>query len=147
MQESLVSVREGFEWRRGDWVLRLSLLLQAKKNLRAVWKFYIHWTVPCSITLPFHLASSSSCNSSALPSYHGLHGFLMSPLWFIWAVLPVVASQTSYHPSVLSVVPVFYPFSWLLLSLLWVIRAVILDKIIKILLPSYLSANKRKVKT
>ena len=112
-------VRKGFGRRCSNWVLRLSLLLQTKENLRAVWKFDIHWTVPCSIALPFCLASSGLCNSSALPSYHGFCGFLMdllwflvSPLWFIWTVLPDVASWSSHRSSILTVVPVFYTSSW-----------------------------------
>jgi len=73
------------------------------------------------------LSSSGPCNFSTRPSYHSLRWFLVSPLWFIWTVLPDVASRSSYRSSVLCVALVFYPFSWPPLSLLQVIQAITHD--------------------
>jgi len=112
----------------GNWVLRLSLLLQAKENLWIVWKFYLHQTAPWPITLPFHPDSGGSGSSNVLPSCPGLHWCFLSCCGlrrFIYAIILDIVSGSSYCSSVLSVVPVFYHSSWPPLSLLWVIWTVI----------------------
>ena len=44
-----------------------------------------------------------------------------------YAIILDIASSSSHHPNVLSIVSLFYLSSWPLLSLLWVVWAVIYD--------------------